>query len=140
MKSSDVVDKRDESQRFLAKLCGEENRKTPARFHKPDSLTGVWTVCCKTKSSGFLCLKTWIDGRFPINLVRVSKLFRIRHQRSKLSFKKKNSINWNYFHFIFFENRVVLLQQNVFLAMKCNEEIFFIAKNINLATKYEFRH
>ena len=32
----------------------------------------------------------------------------------------------------------VTLQQNVFLAMKSNEEIFFVAKNTDLAMKYEF--
>ena len=32
------------------------------------------------------------------------------------------------------------LQQNVFLVMKINEEIFFVTKNIALVTKYEFRH
>ena len=32
------------------------------------------------------------------------------------------------------------LQQNVFLATKISEEIFFVTKNKALATKYEFRH
>ena len=32
------------------------------------------------------------------------------------------------------------IQQTVFLVMKVSEEIFFIAKNTALATKYEFRH
>ena len=32
------------------------------------------------------------------------------------------------------------LQQNVFLAMKISEEIFFLTKNTALVTKYEFRH
>ena len=36
-------------------------------------------------------------------------------------------------------NNLQSLQQNVFLATKISEEIFFIAKNTNLATKYEFR-
>ena len=34
----------------------------------------------------------------------------------------------------------ISLQQNVFLAMKISEEIFFIAKNTALVTKYEFLH
>ena len=32
------------------------------------------------------------------------------------------------------------LQQNVFLATKISEEIFFVAKNTALVTKYGFRH
>ena len=32
------------------------------------------------------------------------------------------------------------LQQNVFLVTKISEEIFFVAKNTSLVTKYEFRH
>ena len=32
------------------------------------------------------------------------------------------------------------LQQNVFLVTKIIEEIFFVAKNTALVTKYEFRH
>ena len=32
------------------------------------------------------------------------------------------------------------LQQNVFLVTKISEEIFFVAKNIALVTKYEFCH
>ena len=35
---------------------------------------------------------------------------------------------------------VVSLQQNVFLVTKISEEIFFVAKNTALVTKYEFRH
>ena len=34
----------------------------------------------------------------------------------------------------------VTLQQNVFLVTKISEEIFFVAKNTALVTKYEFRH
>ena len=34
----------------------------------------------------------------------------------------------------------VPLQQNVFLVTKISEEIFFVAKNTTLVTKYEFRH
>ena len=34
----------------------------------------------------------------------------------------------------------ITLQQNVFLATKISDEIFFIAKNTALATKYEFHH
>ena len=33
-----------------------------------------------------------------------------------------------------------ILQQNVFLVTKISEEIFFVAKNTALVTKYEFRH
>ena len=32
------------------------------------------------------------------------------------------------------------LQQNVFLVTKISEEIFFVAKNTALVTKYELRH
>ena len=32
------------------------------------------------------------------------------------------------------------LQKNVFIVTKISEEIFFVAKNIDLVTKYEFRH
>ena len=32
-----------------------------------------------------------------------------------------------------------ILQQNVFLVTKISKEIFFVAKNTALATKYEFR-
>ena len=34
----------------------------------------------------------------------------------------------------------VSLQQNVFLVKKISEEIFFVTKNTDLVTKYEFRH
>ena len=34
----------------------------------------------------------------------------------------------------------ITLQQNVFLVTKISEEIFFVAKNTTLVTKYEFRH
>ena len=37
------------------------------------------------------------------------------------------------------ENSLLPLQQNVFLVTKISEEIFFVAKNTDLATKYEFR-
>ena len=33
----------------------------------------------------------------------------------------------------------ITLQQNVFLVTKISEEIFFVAKNTALVTKYEFR-
>ena len=32
------------------------------------------------------------------------------------------------------------LQQNIFLATNLSEEIFFVTKNLYIATKYEFRH
>ena len=34
----------------------------------------------------------------------------------------------------------ITLQQNVFLVTKISEEIFFVAQNTALVTKYEFRH
>ena len=38
------------------------------------------------------------------------------------------------------QKAVIALQQNVFLVTKISEEIFFVAKNTALVTKYEFRH
>ena len=38
------------------------------------------------------------------------------------------------------KKKIKSLQQNVFLATKISEEIFFVANSTTLATKYEFRH